>query len=96
MLKYDEMVLWTRNFEQIEHSIGIINELFGCRYHHANGNPCKLDYSRGTYVVMFCGCECVTFGVYDLASSDRARDWVCNFSDSCWLLSRSGKLVKFS
>lgn len=85
-----ERVKFEKMHGLIANRVGIVNELLGCRYHHAKGNPCVVTSSGARHVLAFGGVDCATWRDWDLEAVRTAFGWVDVFAASVWRLSCGG------
>lgn len=93
MITYDDMVIFTREYNVLVSKIGIINEMLGCTFQQSIHNPCTLSYSHGRYTVTYDGYEICTFGTYDVQGVEDAVLRLGCWSDCVWNIRRSGFVV---
>lgn len=76
----------------ISNRVGIINELFGCRYHHMCGNPLVFRRSRATrrYELSVFGCVAMSSGTCDYEGLEQMFEVVHELSEIVSLLRRGG------
>ena len=91
--KLDSMYRWSQLYDLVQNRCAIINQIHGCKYDFARGNPCDFRWHDGRWRVDYFGSELATFRVYDLPSAQSAYDRVDALSHALWMLRRSGKCV---
>lgn len=93
MLTYDDMVIWTKDYDLLNNRKKIINQLLGSRYPESNDGFCRVFYKRGRYTVECGGSPLCDFGVYDVPGLSDALRTLDAWSDCVWHLSRSGRIA---
>lgn len=93
MLKFDEMLLWSRRFDLVSNRVQIVNQLLGCRYDFSPTNPMRLVRTVSGYDVTFDGEVLASFRIWDLADIDDAIGVVEQWSSCVWRLGRYGVLA---
>lgn len=93
MVTYAEMVAWTQDFDALANVVGVLNDMLGCKYQHADGNPLALSYCSGCYLVTCDGNELARFGVYDSGGVADALRRLREWSSCVWAMRRSGRIV---
>ena len=92
-LTYDDMVIWSRDFDLMNNRKRIINQILGEQYPDSIHSRLRVFYKHGEYHVEFGDTELGTFGMYDVAG---LRDALCMldvWSDCVWHLRRAGLLA---
>lgn len=69
----------------IANRVGVTNEVLGCRYQHAAGNPLVLEYQYGMAVVKVKGNDLCEYGQGDRLGALRAFVMVDAISRYVWL-----------
>lgn len=86
-MKYEDVHAWTKTLKLVINRVSIINET-------TDSQACKLYYRRGKYHVDVCGCQYVSFKVYDIESIDAAFSRLDSLCDGIWYMWRSGEFTK--
>lgn len=85
MLDYNDMVIWSKDFELLLNRVGVCNQVLMNTFLH-------VFYSRGSYTVACGDCALCEFGVYDVSGLRSAFHKVDEWSDCIWHVSRMGCL----
>ena len=91
-MDYAQMDRFVRTSDLVYNRVGLVNEVLGCRYHHANDNPMRCERDGGRYRVMYRDAVVAQYFVWDLESVDAAFSVVDDWLSCLWLLRRDGKL----
>ena len=93
MLKYNDMVIWSKDFDILNNRKRIVNQLLGERYPDSDHCVLRVFYNRGLYHVSFHDDEIATFGVYDVEGLRDSLRKLDAWSDCVWMLSKSGYIA---
>lgn len=83
---------WVREFDLLRNRVAVINQLSGCQYDFAWGNPCKIMYRCAAYEVRYDGVLVCRIGRYDQLDMGNALQLVDAWANCVWAIRRAGKL----
>lgn len=85
---------WSKVHRLIVNRVSCINQMHGCRYDFDSVNPCVLVCDGSHYRADYGGISLVSWRAYDLASAERALEYLDGFNEALWRISVAGYLVR--
>lgn len=75
----------------IQNCCGLVNEIHGCRYRFASGNPCSIECDEdGSNILLYCGLVVARWRYGDLGSCLLAANDAHRLYELLWDASRMG------
>lgn len=92
MVDFAEMDRFVRLSDLVYNRVGVVNEILGCRYHHAWDNPMRCEREGGNYRVFYGDAVVAKYSVWDTQSAQAAFGVVDDWARCLWLVRRAGRL----